>query len=190
VTVLGRAIVLAARADTEELRCSYWCAVTDGALNTHCCADCERNHGALRLLTLAILRLPDLSVQSHLLDAGDGDGDSLLDIILDAVSDTSAGALRLAHRALEAHAGALGYDAFVWVEHAVQRAGAVLRELEPALIEGTAAGAQGRARQATVALTRAAAATEADEMAVPDEIATALAHLLALFMIAGEATGI
>ena len=99
---LQRAIVLAARADTEELRCAYWCAVADGALNTQCCADCERSHGALRLLTLAILRLPDLSVQSHLLDAGDSDG--LLDILHDAVSDTCAGALRLAHRALEAHA--------------------------------------------------------------------------------------
>jgi hypothetical protein len=190
VTVLRRAIVLAALADTEELRCAYWCAVADGAQNTHCCADCERTYGALRLLTLAMLRLPDLSVQSHLLDAGDGDGDALLDIILDAVSDTSAGALRLAHRALETHADALGYDAFAWVEHAVQRTGTILRELELTLIEGTAAGARAQARHGAVALTRAAAATEADEMAVPDEIATALAHLLALFMIAGEATGI
>ncbi len=72
----------------------------------------------------------------------------------------------------------------------MQRAGAVLRELEPALIEGTATGARAQARQAPVALTRAAAATETDEMAVPDEIATALARLLAVFMIASEAIDI
>src|SRR5947209_6890011 len=83
-------------------------------------------------------------------------------------------------------AGALGYDAFAWVEHAVRRAGAVLRDLEPALIEGTTAGAQAQARQVAVALTRAVAATDADWMGVPDHIATALAHLLTLFMIADE----
>jgi hypothetical protein len=55
------------------------------------------------------------------------------------VCDTSAGALRLAHRALEAHAGALGYDPGAWVRHALERAGATLLELEPALIEGSSA---------------------------------------------------
>jgi hypothetical protein len=103
--------------------------------------------------------------------------------------DTSAGALRLAHRALEAHAGALGYDPGAWVEHALERARAALLELEPTLIEGTAAIAQAQARQAAVALTRAAAATEADGIPVPDEVATALAHLLTLFMLTSEAIG-
>jgi hypothetical protein len=184
---LRHAIVLAASADAEEIRTAYWNAVADGALNTGSCPDCERGHGALRLLTLAILRLPDLSVQAHLLDAGPCPVDGILDFVLEAVCDTSAGALRLTHRALEAHAGALGYDAFAWVEHAVRRAGAVLRDLEPALIEGTTAGAQVQARQVAVALTRAVAATDADWMGVPDHIATALAHLLTLFMIADEA---
>lgn len=184
---LRRAIVLAACADAEEMRLAYWSAVADGALNTRCCADCERGHGALRLLTLALLRLPDLRVQGHLLDAGEGVIDGVAEILLEAVCHTSAGALRLAHRALEAHAAALGYDATAWIEQALGRAGAVLRDLEPAPIEGTPAGAREQARCAAVALARAAAATEADWMGVPDETTTALAHLLTLYMIADEA---
>jgi hypothetical protein len=187
---LRRAIVLAARADADDLEYAYWSAVAEGALNTRCCADCERDHGALRLLTLAILRLPELTVQAHLVDAGAAAVDGVLDILLEGVCDASAGAMRLAHRALEAHAGALGYDPGAWIEHALGRAGAVLLGLEPAVIEETAVVAQAQARQAAVALTRAAAATETDGMPVPDEIATALAHLLALFMIAGEAIAI
>ena len=108
----------------------------------------------------------------------------------EGMCDTSAGTLRLAHRALEAHAGALGYDPGAWVEHALERARAALLELEPTLIEGTAAIAQAQTRRAAVALTRAAAATETDGIAVPDEVATALAHLLTLFMLASEAIGI
>ena len=42
-------------------------------------------------------------------------------------------------------------------------------------------------RRIAVALARASAATADDDLRVPDETATALAHLLALYMIATEA---
>jgi hypothetical protein len=62
-----------------------------------------------------------------------------------------------------------------------------LHELDPTLIEGETAVAQALVRRAAVALTRAAAATERDGLAVADEIATGLAHLLTLYLVASEA---
>ena len=128
-------------------------------MSTLGCPSCERAHGTLRLLTLALLRLPELAVQAHLIDMSDAAPDGILDVILERTCATSAGALRLAHHALEAHAESLGYDADVWIRHAHQRARAALHELEPTLIEGETAVAQTQVRRAAVALTRAAAAT-------------------------------
>ena len=55
------------------------------------------------------------------------------------------------------------------------------------MLEGDASLAQAHTHRAAVALTRAAAATEASPIGVADEIATALAHLLTLFIVATEA---
>src|SRR3954453_22350437 len=139
------------------------------------CPSCERAHGTLRLLTLALLRLPELAVQAHLIDMNESAPDGILDVVLERTCATSAGALRLAHHALEAHADALGYDAGLWITHARERARVVLHELEPTLIEGETAVAQTQVRRTAVALTRAAAATEGDGLTVADEIATGLA---------------
>jgi hypothetical protein len=184
---LQGAIAVAAGADVDEIERAYWSAVAEGVVNTRCRAEREREHGPLRLLTLALLRLPDLIVQAHLLDVGAGESEDILDVVLQGVCDTSAGALRLSHRALEAHADAVRYDPDAWVKHALERARAALVAIEPTWIEGTAAIAQGQARRTAIALTRGAAATADDGVAVPDEIASALAHLLTLFMIASEA---
>lgn len=184
---LHRAIAVAARADADEIEYAYWSALAEGVVNTRCEADRERDLGPLRLLTLAFLRLPDLTLQAHLLDVGDGPADGMLGVVLQGVCDTSAGALRLSHRALEAHADAIGYDPDAWLEHARERARGALAGIEPAWIEGGAAVAQDQTRRAAIALTRGAAATAENGVGVPDEIATALAHLLTLFMIASEA---
>jgi hypothetical protein len=183
---LQRAIAVAAGAGADELENAYRSAVAEGAGNTRCDADQERAHGALRLLTLALLRLPDLTLQAHLLDVGEDAAEGVLEFVLDRLCDTSSGALRLSHRALEAHAEAIGYDPDAWVGHALERARAALAGLEPTLIEGAAAVAEDQAHLTTIALTRAAAATAHDGVAVADELATGLAHLLALFMIASE----
>ena len=183
---LQRAIALVAGADADELADAYRSAVAEGAANTRCDAERERAHGALRLVTLALLRLPDLTLQAHLLDVGGHGAEGVLAFVLDRLCDTSAGALRLSHRALEAHAEAIGYDPDAWVANALERARAVLAGIEPTLIEGATAVAEGQARLTAVALTRAAAATAQDGVAVADELATGLAHLLVLFMIASE----
>jgi hypothetical protein len=187
VRQLHHAITLAAAAGADEIELAYQEAVVEGAMTTLGCPSCERAHGTLRLLTLALLRLPDLAVQAHLLDTSETAPEGILDVILEGTCASSAAALRLSHHALEAHADALGYDAGVWVKHARERAGVSLRALEPALIEGETAVAQGQVRRVAVALTRAAAATDGDGLVVADEIATGLAHLLALFIVTSEA---
>ena len=64
---INRAMALAAAAGEPELRRAYGAAVSNGATNTGCTADEERAYGVLRLLTLALLRLPDLAVCAHVL---------------------------------------------------------------------------------------------------------------------------
>jgi len=183
VRQLRRAVAVAARADVDDVEYAYWSAVGEGAMNTQCCAECERGHGTLRLLTLSLLRLQELAVQTHFIDAGGISCESALDVIPEATCETSAAAVRLAHRSLEAHADALAYDPSARVGHALTRAKAALAELEPAMLEGDASLAQAHTHRAAVALARAAAATEASPMAVADEIATALAHLRTPFIV-------
>jgi hypothetical protein len=187
VRQLHHAVVLAAAADADEVGYAYGEAVAEGAMSTLGCPGCERAHGTLRLLTLALLRLPELAVQAHLIDVNDAAPEGILDRVLERTCVMSAAALRLAHHALEAHAHALGYDTGAWIKHAHERARVALHELEPSLIEGNTAVAQALVRRAAVALTRAAAATEGDGLAVADEIATGLAHLLTLYLVASEA---
>lgn len=184
---LQRAMALAAGADVDELRRAYWFAVSEGEADTLADPVTERRLGALRLLTLSALRLPDLALQTQLLELSDDLCPGALDGALDAAWGTVTGALRLAHRALEAHAGTLGYSHAAWLDHALRRARSALIELEPAGIEGTVAPTGDQARRVAAALSRAAAPTADDVMRVPDEIATALGHLLALFMVISEA---
>lgn len=184
---LHRAIVLAAAADSDEIGYAYGEAIAEGGMSALGCPGCERAHGTLRLLTLALVRLPQLAVQAHLIDMTESAPDGILDVVLEGMCATSAGALRLAHHALQAHADELGYDAALWIGHAHERCRVALHELEPTLIEGETAVAQALARRAAVALTRATAATEGDSLAVADEIAAGLAHLLTLYLVASEA---
>ena len=65
---INRAMALAAAGDEPELRRAYGAAVSHGAKNTGCTAEVERAYGTLRLLTLALVRLPDLAVCAHFLD--------------------------------------------------------------------------------------------------------------------------
>jgi hypothetical protein len=179
---VNRAVAIAAATDETGLRSSYERAVSHGAANTLCTPDEESAHGTLRLLTLATLRLPDLYLYGYLLEAVDEDPsvEPVPLIVASRFGEIGAGALRLAHRALEAHARELGYDPGVWVERALERARAQLsgdpeREERP-LID--------HARWCSIALTRAIAATAAEAMLVPGEVADGLARLLALYVIA------
>ena len=130
--------------------------------------------GTLRLIALAILRLPDLALLAQLIHADSEDR-----LALRAARDVAGGALRLAHRALERNGRDVGYEIGAWIEDARLIAAVELaREHDemPVLIE--------QVRLATLAVTQAAAATAEDRMLVPDQLAKTLGHLLVVYVIA------
>ena len=174
----------APQASERELRQAYAAAVSDGAENTWCAAAQERGYGTLRLLTLATLRLPDLFLYAHAAQAFgvDPEVDRVPPVVVNAVRMIAAGALRLAHRALEAHAGDVGYDTGVWVDRALEQASARLAgNVDVAVLLD-------EARRAAIALTRATAATADERMLLPAELADGLAHLLAVYVLASTLT--
>ena len=179
---VNRAVAIAAATDQTELRSLYGQAVSHGAANTLCTPEEERAYGTLRLLTLATLRLPDLYLYAHLLEALDEDPTikPVPPLVTSQLGEIAAGALRLVHRALETHAHELGYETGAWVARALERAheqlcGDLERDQRP-LVDG--------ARRCAIALTRAIAATAGEAMLVPGELADALARLLVLYLIA------
>jgi hypothetical protein len=178
---------MAAATSELEMRRAYRRAVAHGERNTGCTADRERDYGALRLLTLATLRMPDLVLYAGLVAVYE-DGPDRSRVSRGAVleiGDASAGALRLTHRALEVHGESLRYAIGVWIGRALERAGT---ELEQQTLDDQAeiSVALNQARLATVALTRATAATADDPMLVLvlAEAANGLGHLLAVYLIA------
>jgi hypothetical protein len=178
---MSRAVAIAAAADELGLRRAYAAGLARGATNTQCTAEEERTYGTLRLLTLATLRLPDLFLYAHIVEVLAGDDDHPVpSVAVRAITTTAAGALRLAHRALETHARDVGYEVDAWIDRALEHTGALLAGQvdvdTPVLLD--------HARLAAIALTRATAATADDRMLVPDELANALAHLLAVYLVA------
>ena len=179
---INRAVAIAAATDQTELRSLYGQAVSHGAANTLCTPEEEQAYGALRLLTLATVRLPDLYLYSYLLEALDEEPtiEPVPPIVTTQLSEIAAGALRLAHRALETHAHELGYETGAWIERALDRAhvqlSGDLERGERSLVD--------EARRCAIALTRAIAATASEGMLVPGELADGLARLLVLYLIA------
>ena len=119
---------------------------------------------------------------AYLLDVMDEDDevDRVRAVLVRELGATAAGALRLAHRALETHARNVGYRDGAWLERVLDYASASLwRQTDaqaPVLLE--------HARGAAVALTTATAATADDRMRVPEELAHGLSHLLVVYLIA------
>jgi len=179
---MSEAVAWAAAAGQACLRRAYAAGVAGGAASTRCTAEDEGTYSPLRLLTLAALYLPDLALYAYLLDVivEDDEVDRVRAMLAREMGATAAGALRLAHRALETHARNVGYEAGVWLERVLDHASAGLCRLAdrdaPALLE--------HARGAAVALTAATAATADDRMQVPEELAHGLAHLLVVYLIA------
>ena len=178
---MAEAVARAAAADRACLRRAYAAGVAHGAASTGCTAEEERTYSPLRLLTLAALYLPDLAVYAYLLDVMDEDDevDRVRAGLAGELGATSAGALRLAHRALETHARNVGYRTEAWFERVLDYASASLRRETDAqalvLLE--------HARGAAVALATATAATADDRMQVPEELAHGLSHLLVVYLI-------
>jgi hypothetical protein len=154
-----------------------------GVANTQSGAEQERRFGALRLLTLVTLRLPDVAVYGELLHS-EGEEGCAVCLVAQALIGAVSDAMRLGHRALEIHALEVGYGVEVWLERVLESACDEPRECEPA--EASLPVMLDHARLATLALTRATALTANDLMLVPGQIADALAHLLAIYLIAVE----
>jgi len=179
-----RAVEAAAATSQPEMRCAYRGATEQGATNTGCTPDRERAYGALRLLTLATLRLPDLVLYAALTEVYDDEpaAGRVRRGVVGAVGDVAAGALRLTHRALEVHGQSLHYAISVWIDRALERAGSELdQHARDGECDVPVAVEQGRL--ATIALTRATVATACDPMLVPTA-ANGLGHLLAVYLIA------
>ena len=169
--------------DERGRRAMYGRAVAFGVANTHCSSERERQFGALRLLTLATVRLPDVAVYGELLHSYAGERRACC-LVAQTLVGAASGAMRLAHRALEMHAVEVGYRTDLWVQRAVegtrdQLSGSVADdESLPVALE--------QARLATLALTQATASTANEPMLVPGQIANALAHLLVIYLLAVE----
>ena len=178
---IGRAVAIAAAADEPGLRRAYAAGIARGASNTQCSAEEERMYGTLRLLTLATLRLPDLFLYAHIVEVLVSDPDRPVPpVAMRAITMPAAGALRLAHRALETHARDVGYQVDAWVDRALEHTGALLSSE----VDAEAPVLLDHGRLAAIALTRATAATADDRMLVPDELSCGLAHLLAVYLVA------
>jgi hypothetical protein len=183
---INRALTLAASASPVELGQAYATAVACGGGARAFKAEDEREVATLRLLALALMQLPHLAVCAYTLDmVADAEVDALA---TETASVVAADVLRLAHDALEADARDVGYRTDAWLEHALVGARLELGahaeddcEYVPVALE--------QARSSAVALSRAAAATAGDRMQVPEELAGALAHLLAVYVLAQAAGG-
>jgi hypothetical protein len=172
---IEQAVDEAARASDARLRKSYEVALAHGASDTGCGPDEERLSGTLRLMTLAIQRLPDLAMIAQLLHMDNEDR-----VVLRAARDVTGGALRLAHRALETHGRDVGYEIGAWIDDALFIAAVELADEPddevPVVIK--------QVRLATLGLTQAAAAIAEDRMLVPHRLAHSLGYLLMIYVIA------
>jgi hypothetical protein len=175
-------------ASGQDVRRAYGLAGAHGAANTGCRPDRERAYGVLRLLTLATLRMPDLVLYAQLAAMLNDETEpgGVRRVALRAVVDIATGAVRLTHQAIEVHGRDLDYAIAAWIELAVERAGC---ELEHHALDHDAEVpvAVDQARLATIALTRATAATATDPMLVPAEAANAVGHLLTVYLLASAA---
>ena len=159
----------------------YGRAVAFGVANTRCSYERERQFGALRLLTLSTLRLPDVALYGELLHTYAAERQACC-LVAQTLIGACAGSMRLAHRALEMHALEVGYRADAWVARAIE---ATSDELSCPPDDGLPLALE-QARLATLALTQATASTANEPMLVPGQIADALSHLLVIYLIAVE----
>ena len=144
----------------------------------------ERLHSAIELLAHITTHTPYLTLL--VLELADARGAAATCLAREARRHAAL-VIRLAHRALEVHARDVGYELDAWRERAVLEADAAL----------TAAWVEGRDDElglatagvvdATIALAAAIAAVSRDCMAVPDQLASALAGWLLCYARAESA---
>jgi hypothetical protein len=167
-------------------------AVSFGLNDTMAPAETEARASPVRLLGLAVQRLPDVSfctyvVQSHMA-FGKGRTDPLLGEIVVQMMVQAAGTIRLCQRALEVHGPNVGYELGEWSSSILETTSALLHLVHlPATSRGEARPTPiGEVRRATCGISRAITACESDRMAVPEYLSEAIGRLLVLFMLACE----
>jgi hypothetical protein len=120
------------------------------------------------------------------LGLGDARDDPFFEDVAGAMKDTAAGALRLAHRALEVHARNVAYDSLTWEEEMLDEAEAIVVDAHAGNNGEPPRNALQQVREATVHLTRAISALENDRMGVPGHLRDALSRLFVVFLLASE----
>lgn len=171
-----------------ELTAIHRHAVCYGANYTRGRRETEQQASSLKLLTLAMCRLPDLALSTCVVQAlGGSERDERLEEIVAQLKLEAAGAIRLCQRALEVHARNVGYDLQEWSMSIVETTSAVLHMSHNARANGEPCSTPlGELREATRAICQALAACENDRMAVPEHLSEAIGRLLLLFMLASK----
>ena len=165
-------------------------AIAVGGNDTSGARDDEQTNTPLVLLTYASNRMVRAAVcahaiQSHARHVRRSGPDAILREVLVTLRRAVAGAIRLAHRALEVHARNGGYAPAEWSRHATEHTLLVLeRARNPE--EHEQPHPVGAINDAAACLNRAAAATEGRWFDVPTHIADAIGLLLAVFLLACE----
>lgn len=182
---IQHALATAAATRDPELHRLYRIAVARGGNITGLSTEAERELEVSRLLTLALLRLPDLVLSGYLL-ATIGKKRADQAVVARTARDVSAGTLRLAHRALEVHGRQVGYRTEAWTEQAVLQASEQLAQYA-AHRDARQPVALDEARAATASLVHATETTS--HMQLSEQLADALGHLLAIHAIAQAVEG-
>jgi hypothetical protein len=185
---IDQAVAADAATPRADVVRAYRRAIAPGIFDPWRAPEEDSADGVLRLLTVTTLRLADLMYYAHLLHVYSDERDEcrLARALARGVGDATAGALRLAHRALETHGRAVGYETAAWIERALEHAVRALTDVEPD------AGLPvpivlDQARRAMLALSLASTATADNAMFMAGQLATGLGHLLAVYLIATEA---
>jgi hypothetical protein len=189
---VSRAVARAAAAGADQFPGAYLAALAAGREDIGLSRASELQLGPLGLLVLALVRMPDLFVYCHLLEASDLDPpcERLPPVALVRVWILAGAALRLAYRALESHAQTAG-ERSCEVETTIRLTDAYTQAA--GLLEDSAAMPDGspllleQAHHALWALGDAAAATgERNPRVLCERLSDAIARLLVVFTVASE----
>jgi hypothetical protein len=181
-------LTLLGRRSAAELVNAHRAAVAHGARETGAGAQIERLASVTELLSDLIPRLAEIAISTFVVQTlAGGRWDERLADVVEQLRQQSAGCVRLSQRALEVHARTAGYRLERWNELIVETTAEVLDSTDTvstALRQPSTPLCEVRIAAAVTAA--AIAACERDRMAVPGYVSEAIAHLLVLFMLAGE----
>ena len=172
----------------RDLTAVHRVAVCYGANDTGALRETECQATPTKLLSLALWRLPDISLSTFIVQTlGGGPRDEGLDDVVSQLKVQAAGTIRLCQRALEVHGRNVGYDLAQWSMNIVETTSALLHISHEAASHGEPCSTPvGELREATRAICQAVTACENDRMAVPEHLSEAIGRLLLLFMLAGQ----